>query len=179
MKKADLKQHLETYCIYRPQTCEFCSREIALTNLQVSNILFCLFIIYNNYDYKLVLAILVDKKKKNRPAHGLPGKSCAKFRTGKFRPEIAFTICTISAIYRKKRPRRPETGFKDGFEEREHEFPIGIFLPEKTGLPFQMFLCSQKFSATTTQKVVFPFFPTGFSFFFCNSGKQSPFSHRT
>ena len=66
MKKADLKQHLETYCIYRPQTCEFCSREIALTNLQVSNILFCLFIIYNNYNYKLVLVILVDKKKKKK-----------------------------------------------------------------------------------------------------------------
>ena len=47
MKKADLKQHLERYCMYRPQKCEFCAREIPLTNLKVSNILFCLFIIYN------------------------------------------------------------------------------------------------------------------------------------
>jgi len=29
-----------------------------------------------------------------------------------------------------KRPRRPETGNKDGFEEMEYEFPFGIFRPE-------------------------------------------------
>ena len=39
-----------------------------------------------------------------------------------------------------KRPRKPETGIKDGFEEMEHEFPFGISIPSgQTGLPFQMF----------------------------------------
>ena len=42
-----------------------------------------------------------------------------------------------------------------GFEEMEHEFPFERFRPEKTGLPFQMFRCSRKFSAGTTQDVLF------------------------
>ena len=33
--------------------------------------------------------------------------------------------------FSRKRPRRPGTGIKDGFEEMEHEFPFGIFHPEK------------------------------------------------
>ena len=42
-----------------------------------------------------------------------------------------------------------------GFEEMEHEFPFERFRPEKTGLPYQMFRCSRKFSAGTTQDVLF------------------------
>ena len=49
-----------------------------------------------------------------------------KFRTGKCRPGIAFVQIKLP----KKRPRRPEPGIKDGFEEIEHEFPLGIFRPE-------------------------------------------------
>ena len=30
-----------------------------------------------------------------------------------------------SVPFTEKRPRRPETGIKDGFEEMEHEFPFG------------------------------------------------------
>ena len=41
-----------------------------------------------------------------------------------------------------KRPRRPETGIKDDFEEIEHEVLFGISRLEKQGLPFQMFRCS-------------------------------------
>ena len=37
----------------------------------------------------------------------------------------------------------------------EHEFPFGIFRPELTGLPFQMFPYSRTFSAGMTQKVLF------------------------
>ena len=59
-----------------------------------------------------------------------------------------------SVLFTEKRPQRPETGIKHGFEETEHEFRFGIFRPEK-GLPFQMFRCSRKFSAGMTQKVVF------------------------
>ena len=49
-----------------------------------------------------------------------------------------------SATFAEKRQRKPETGIKYGFEEIDHEFR-----PEK-----QRFLCSRKFSAGTTQKVV-------------------------
>ena len=60
-----------------------------------------------------------------------------------------------SVPFTEKRPRRPETGINDGFEEIEHEFLFGIFCPEKTGLTFQMFRCSRKFAAGTTKKVMF------------------------
>ena len=36
-----------------------------------------------------------------------------------------------SVPFTGKRPRRPETGIKDCFKEVDHEFPIGIFHPEK------------------------------------------------
>ena len=54
-----------------------------------------------------------------------------------------------------KRPRRPETGIKDDFEEIEHEVLFGISRLEKQRLPFQMFRCSRKFSAGTTKKIMF------------------------
>ena len=53
----------------------------------------------------------------------------AKLRTDKFRPGIAFTLCTNQVLFTGKRPRRLETGIKDGFEEMEHEFLFGIFRP--------------------------------------------------
>ena len=40
--------------------------------------------------------------------------------TGKFPPGIVFTIGTNQFHFSKKRPRKPETGFKDGVEEMEH-----------------------------------------------------------
>ena len=73
-----------------------------------------------------------------------------------FVPEQRLPFAKISFIYRKRLGRR-ETGIKDSFEEVEHEFPFGTFRPQKkkTGLPYQMFRCSRKFSTGTTQKVVF------------------------
>jgi len=49
----------------------------------------------------------------------------------------------------KKRPRKPGTGIKVGFEEMEHEFSVCNILSGKTGLPFRMFGCSRNFSAGT------------------------------
>ena len=72
-----------------------------------------------------------------------------------FVPESRLPSLYKSVPFSKKRPRRPEPGFKDGFEDMEHEFQFGIFRPEKTGPPFQMFCCSRKFSDRTTQRVVF------------------------
>ena len=69
-----------------------------------------------------------------------------------------------SVPFNEKRPRRPETGIKDGLEDMEHEFPFGIRRPGKTGLPFQMFRCSRKFSAETRpKKTCTIYILTGFS----------------
>ena len=58
-------------------------------------------------------------------------------RIAKFRPGIAFTICTKQFLFPKKNNReRPETGIKDGFEEMEHEFPLGLFRSEKNRSTF-------------------------------------------
>ena len=63
-----------------------------------------------------------------------------------FRPGIAFTICTNQFHFNTgKRPRRPETVWN---------IPSG-----KTGLPFQMFRCSQQFSVS--KKPCSIYFPTG------------------
>ena len=48
---------------------------------------------------------------------------------------------------------RPETGIKDGFEEMEHKFPLGILRLEKR--TFHMFCCSPKFSTGMNQKGAF------------------------
>ena len=66
----------------------------------------------------------------NHSVHGV-GKWFAKFRTGKFRPEIAFTICTNQFHLPENDSEGLKTGIKDGFEKMDHEFPFGIFHPEK------------------------------------------------
>ena len=78
----------------------------------------------------------------NRSVHSL-SKWFAEFRTGKFRPGIAITISTISTD--QLRPRRPETGIKDGFEEMDHEFPFGIFHPDKQDYLFRCFVAPGNF----------------------------------
>ena len=73
-----------------------------------------------------------------------------------FVPESRLPFLQTRSNYRK-RPRRPETGIKDGFEKMECEFPCGIFYPEKQDY---LFRCSVsplfKFSVGKSQKVVFP-----------------------
>ena len=54
----------------------------------------------------------------------------------------------------------------------EHEFPFGRFRPEKTGLPFQMFRCSRKFSAGTTQDVLFHLLSNRIFWKLFENGKQ-------
>ena len=55
-----------------------------------------------------------------------------------FVPDSRLPFAQISSIYRK-RPRKPETGIKDGFEEMEHEFPFGTFRSEKQDYFFRNF----------------------------------------
>ena len=71
----------------------------------------------------------------NRSVHG-SGKWFVKFRTGKFRPGIAFATCTNQF-------HLPENG-REGLE----------YSNRKTGLPFRTFRCSQKFTTGKTQTIV-------------------------
>ena len=62
------------------------------------------------------------------------GRWHGKFRTSKFRPEIAFTICKNQFYLPKTMAQARqwyEAGIKNDFEEMEHEFAFGIFRPEK------------------------------------------------
>ena len=62
----------------------------------------------------------------------------------------------------EKRPQKPDTGIKGGFQEMEHNFRLE-YPSGETGLPFPMFLCSRKFSLETTQeKLCSIYFPTDF-----------------
>ena len=90
------------------------------------------------------------------------------------RPGIAFTTGTNGVPFNEKRLRKSETGIKDGFEEIEHDSvwnnPTG-----KTGLPFQNFRSSRKFSTETTRKAVFIYSLTRFFWeLFVNGKKPLP-----
>ena len=95
----------------------------------------------------------------NRSVHSL-SKWFAKFRTGEFRPGIAITISTISTD--QLRPRRPETGIKDGFEEMDHESPFGIFHPDKQDYLFRCFVAPGNFPLGEPKKWWSIYFRTGF-----------------
>ena len=81
------------------------------------------------------------------------GKWYAKFRTVvNFVPESRLPFVQISSIYRK-------TAAKAWNRYQRRLWRNGTLIsvwnipPRKTGLPFQMFRCSRKFSAGTTQKM--------------------------
>ena len=78
-----------------------------------------------------------------------------------FVPESRLLFVQISSTDQKTTTKAWSRYQRDGFKEMEHEFPFGIFRPEKTGLPFQMFRCSRKFSNGTTHKVVFHLLSNG------------------
>ena len=56
--------------------------------------------------------------------HGKTSRFTVWLNGKQFRPEIAFTISTNQFHLPKKRPRKPETGIKDGFEEMEDEYSL-------------------------------------------------------
>jgi len=76
------------------------------------------------------------------------GKRQAKFKIVKFRPRIAFCICTNQSHL----PKKGREGLKLVTWLKKKKWDTNYRL-EITGLPFQIFRCSQKFSAGTTQKV--------------------------
>ena len=52
---------------------------------------------------------------------------------------------------------------KDSFEEIEHEFPFGIFPPEKQDYLFRRFVTPGNFSPKRSKKSCFIYMPTEFS----------------
>ena len=62
-----------------------------------------------------------------------------------------------------KRPRRPETGIKDDFEEIEHEVLFGISRPEKQDYLNRCSVAPGNFPLERPKKSCSIYFPTGFS----------------
>ena len=88
-----------------------------------------------------------------------------KFRTGKFRSSRnrVYHLCK-SVPFTGKRPRRPETGIKDGLEEMEGEFWLGIFRPKKKSITFSdVPLLPDIFRWNDPKKACSIYLPTGFS----------------
>jgi len=77
------------------------------------------------------------------------------FKTGKFRPGIEFSICSNQFHLPWKTAAKGWNWYQRWpWRNRTHisvwKIPTG-----KTGLPFQTYRCSRKFSTETTRKVVF------------------------
>ena len=69
-----------------------------------------------------------------------------------------------SVPFTGKRPRRPETGIKDGLEEMEREFRRGIFRPTKKRITFSdVPLLPDIFRWKDPKKACSIYLPTGFS----------------
>ena len=90
----------------------------------------------------------------NRLVHGL-SKGDAKFRTGKCRPGIAYTICTNQLHSPKNDREDMKLVSTMAFNKWNTNFCLEYSVRKKTGLPFQMFRSSRKFSTGTTKKVTF------------------------
>ena len=80
----------------------------------------------------------------------------AKYRTGKFHPGIALTICTNQFHLPGNDHQGLKLVSKMALKKWNRNFCLEYSV-WKTGLPFQMFRCSWKFSAGTTQKRRVPF----------------------
>ena len=89
----------------------------------------------------------------NRLVDGL-GKWYAKFRTAKFRAGIAFTICTNPFHLLRNDHEGLKLVLKKALKQWNTNFCLEYSI-RKNRLPFQLFRCSRKFSAATTQEVVF------------------------
>ena len=78
------------------------------------------------------------------------------------RPVIAFTIILYkSVLVTEKRSQRSETGFKDGFEEMEREFPF--VRPEEQEYLFRCSVAPENFPVERPKKSCSIHFPTGFA----------------
>ena len=77
------------------------------------------------------------------------------------RPRIAFTIILYKSVpVTEKRPRRSETGIKDGFEEMEHEFPF--VRPQERDYLFRCSVAHGHFPLAQPKKSCSIYFQNGF-----------------
>ena len=90
------------------------------------------------------------------------GKMLIKIQDLKFDPGIVFAICTNQLHLPKKRPRKAETGIKDGLWGNGTRISVWNIPTGKTGLPFYKFRYSRKFYTETTRKVMFHLLSNGF-----------------
>ena len=109
----------------------------------------------------------------NRSVYGL-GKWYAKFRTGKFSSGIAFTICT-DQFHLTENGREGLKLVSRWLRGNGTRISVWNISSGKTGLPFQMFRCSRKFSVGKTQKVVFHLLSNRISRKILVNGKQPIF----
>ena len=96
----------------------------------------------------------------NRSVYGL-GNWYAKFRTGKFSSGIAFTICT-DQFHLTENGREGLKLVSKMAEEMEHEFPLGIFHPEKQDYLFRCSVAPGNFPLGRPKKSCSIYFRTGF-----------------
>ena len=105
----------------------------------------------------------------NRSVYGL-GKWYAKFRTGKFSSGIAFTICT-DQFHLTENGREGLKLVSKMAEEMEHEFPLGIFHPEKQDYLFRCSVAPGNFPLGRPKKSCSIYFRTGFPGKFLSKGQ--------
>ena len=100
-----------------------------------------------------------------KPVRSRFGKMGSKIQIGdlvNFVRKSRSHFAQISSTYQKNGPESLKLISKVAFKKWNENFRE-TFRPEKIGLPFQVFRYSRKFSAGTTQKVVFIYFPIRFS----------------
>ena len=98
----------------------------------------------------------------NRSVHSVD-KWYAKFRTDKFCPGIALTICTKKFNFPKNDLKGLKMVSKMALKKWDTKFPFGIFLSGITGPPFQMFVAPKLFPMERPKKWCSIYFATGFS----------------
>ena len=95
----------------------------------------------------------------NRLVHGL-SKGDAKFRTGKCRPGIAYTICT-NQLHSPKNDRE-DLKLVSTMALKKNKFLFGIFRPEKQDYLFRCSVLPGNFPLERPKKSRSIHFPTGF-----------------
>lgn len=76
-------------------------------------------------------------------------------QTGESRSRIAFSICTNQFYLHNNGREGPKLVSKVTLMKRNTNFSLKNIPSGKTGLPFHMFRCSQKFFAGTNKKIAF------------------------
>ena len=116
------------------------------------------FLKWHQNDFFRLFTIYIDKQRYNEQSSDFKSLS----RLVNFVPESSFPFALISSIYPEKRPRKAETGIKDGLEEIEHIFPFGKFRLGKQAYLSRRTVASWNFPPKRPEKSCSIYFPTGF-----------------